>query len=214
MNLHRPRPRTARARGLRPAPRRPQATRTPRVAVVVLGLAMSVFAMAACQPLPGPAPGGTAPDCSDVAWGSEPKDAVRLVGSPIVGVRAASHRCFDRLVIDLRGGPAAGWHVRYGPVLQPGLGSPLGMDAATTLEVIAQAPAYDESGSSTFDPPDAGALVDVRGFPTLRQVAFAGSFEGETTFGLGVRARLPYRVFAVEGSAGSKLVVDVAHRWA
>ncbi|MEZ5204746.1 MAG: hypothetical protein R2701_10320 [Acidimicrobiales bacterium] len=45
-------------------------------------------------------------------------------------------------------------------------------------------------------------------------MAFAGSFEGETTFGLGVRFRLPYRVFAVEGSAGSKLVVDVAHRWA
>ena len=57
-------------------------------------------------------------------------------------------------------------------------------------------------------------LVDVRGWTTFRQVAYAGCFEGQTTVGVGVRARLPFRVFALDGpGAGSRLVIDVAHRW-
>ena len=52
------------------------------------------------------------------------------------------------------------------------------------------------------------------GYSTFRQVAWAGSFEGQTTVGLGVRARLPFRVFALTGpGTGSRLVIDVAHRW-
>ena len=48
----------------------------------------------------------------------------------------------------------------------------------------------------------------------FRQVAWAGSFEGYSSLGLGVRARLPFRVFALDGpDAGSRLVVDVAHFW-
>jgi len=60
-------------------------------------------------------------------------------------------------------------------------------------------------------------MVDVAGFDTFRQVASAGSFEGWTTLALGVRARLPFRVFLVRGAPYSdqalRLVVDVAHHW-
>ncbi|BAS14136.1 conserved hypothetical protein [Arthrobacter sp. Hiyo8] len=45
-------------------------------------------------------------------------------------------------------------------------------------------------------------------------MAFAGSFEGYTSLGLGVRARLPFRVFTLAGpGTGSRLVIDVAHMW-
>jgi hypothetical protein len=45
-------------------------------------------------------------------------------------------------------------------------------------------------------------------------VASAGSFEGYTSLGLGVRARLPFQVFTLDGpGSGSRLVVDVAHFW-
>ena len=48
----------------------------------------------------------------------------------------------------------------------------------------------------------------------IRQVAWAGSFEGQTTIGLGVRARLPMRAFVLNGPGdGLRVVVDVAHRW-
>ena len=54
----------------------------------------------------------------------------------------------------------------------------------------------------------------VTGFSTFRQVSWAESQEGLTAVGLGVRARLPFRVFVLDGpGAGSRVVVDVAHRW-
>ena len=42
----------------------------------------------------------------------------------------------------------------------------------------------------------------------------AGSFEGYTTIALGVRARLPHRVFTLYDASTnrSRLVIDVAHR--
>jgi hypothetical protein len=52
-------------------------------------------------------------------------------------------------------------------------------------------------------------MPNVAGYRTFRQVAWAGSFEGYTTVGLGVRARLPFRVFLT----GNHLVIDVAHTW-
>jgi len=57
-------------------------------------------------------------------------------------------------------------------------------------------------------------VADVRGYPALSSVVYGGSFEGDTLFGVGVRDRLPYRVFTLDGpGAGSRIVVDVAHRW-
>jgi len=57
-------------------------------------------------------------------------------------------------------------------------------------------------------------MVSVSGYSTFRQVASAGSFEGYTTIALGVRARLPFRVFTAPwADRGSRLVIDVAHRW-
>ena len=75
-------------------------------------------------------------------------------------------------------------------------------------------PAYDDQGAATYAPADRRELVDVRSYDTFRQVAWAGSFEGSTTLGLGVRGRLPVRAFTLTGADGSsRLVVDVAHRW-
>jgi hypothetical protein len=83
---------------------------------------------------------------------------------------------------------------------------------------VVGAPAYDiETGDPTYRPADPSEAVNVSGFRTFRQVAFAGSFEGQSTIGLGVRARLPFRVFTLAALPGSeqgpRLVIDVAHRW-
>ena len=55
------------------------------------------------------------------------------------------------------------------------------------------------------------------GYDTLRSVVYGGSFEGTTVFGVGVRARLPFRVFTLPGIPGSangtRVVIDVAHLW-
>jgi hypothetical protein len=57
-------------------------------------------------------------------------------------------------------------------------------------------------------------IANVASYSTFREVAYGGSFEGYTTIGLGVRARLPMRVFPLPGPAnGDRFVVDVAHHW-
>ena len=55
---------------------------------------------------------------------------------------------------------------------------------------------------------------DPSGDGTGGESAWGGSFEGVTTIGLGVRAKLPFRVFTLKGANNvSMLVIDVAHRW-
>ena len=57
-------------------------------------------------------------------------------------------------------------------------------------------------------------VAAVGGYRTLRDVVYGGCFEGRTTFGVGVRARLPFRVFTLAGpGTRSRIVLDMAHRW-
>ena len=82
------------------------------------------------------------------------------------------------------------------------------------LAIVVNAPAHDEDFLPTFDPSDPLNAVNVTGFRTFRQVAFLGSFESQTEIVVGVRARLPFRAFVLAGrDGGSRLVIDVAHRW-
>jgi hypothetical protein len=134
----------------------------------------------------------------------------------VTGVRAGRHRCFDRLVVDLGAGRRApGFRVEYvETVARDGSGAAVPLRGSAQLRVVIVAPAYDEDGNSTYEYADARELVRVSEFDTFRQVAWAGTFEGTTTIGLGVRARLPMRAFVVDGpGAGHRVVVDVAHRW-
>jgi hypothetical protein len=152
-------------------------------------------------------------------WGSLPKQAFgnAVAGSsqvPVRNVRAGQHACYDRLVVDVAG-KVAGAFLRYVPnVAMDGSGTPVPLRGGAKLQVIVEAPAYDPQGHPTYVPANRRELVNVTGYRTFRQVAWAGSFEGQTTIGLGVRARLPMRVFVLNGpGSGSRVVIDVAHRW-
>ncbi len=164
---------------------------------------------------------GAAPSASAVqaycglTWGSLAKGSVPvgLSAATLDGVRSGRHQCFDRLVIDLNGHPG-GHAVRYvSTVRAPGSGEAVSVRGGARLEVIIGNPAYDASGRSTLVVRNRAEVVNVAGYSTFRQVALAGSFEGQTTFALGVRARLPFRVFTLGSGADSRLVVDVAHFW-
>ncbi len=49
--------------------------------------------------------------------------------------------------------------------------------------------------------------------PSVR-LLFMGTFEGQTQVALGVRGRLPFRAFVLDGPGdGARLVIDVAHKW-
>jgi hypothetical protein len=76
------------------------------------------------------------------------------------------------------------------------------LGAGKRLQVIVRHPSFSTR-----------AMPGVTGFRTFRQVVDAGSFEGQTTLGIGLRnGPLPFRVFTLNGGHG-RLVVDVAHTW-
>ena len=143
-------------------------------------------------------------------WGSTPEMVTTGSTGEVVGVRAGRHACFDRLVLDVDG-DLAGYIVQYvDAVHRDGSGQLVPLRGGARLQVVATAPAVATDAFFLAD----GELVDVSRYRTFRQVAWAGSFESHSTIGLGVRARLPFRAFVVQGPGeASRLVVDVGHRW-
>lgn len=144
----------------------------------------------------------TAATCP-TGWGSLAKELAPLGQAPVTGVRVGTDACWDRVVFDLNG-PAAGYSVRYVDVVySEGQGAPLYVPGGARLSVNLHHPA----GSLPYGVNQKAANVD--GFPVLRSVTYGGSFEGHTQYGVGVRARLPFRVFTLD----KRIVVDVARSW-
>ncbi|TLM80667.1 hypothetical protein FDW83_18625 [Pseudarthrobacter sp. NamE2] len=163
--------------------------------------------------VPGPA-SATTSYCG-LVWGSMSKADNTFSKASVTNVRTGQHYCFDRMVVDLNG-PASGYTVRYVPqVVQDGSGFTVPVRGGARLQVTVNAPAYNpDTGQPTYNPANQAELSNVSNYQTFRQVAWAGSFEGYTNIGVGVRARLPFRVFTLDGpGSGSRLVLDVAHFW-
>jgi hypothetical protein len=159
----------------------------------------------------------TAGSCP-TGWGSLPESGHRS-GKPadpnaMTNVRSGRHACYDRLVVDFRGGSIS-YSVRYvKAVSMDASGAPVPLRGRAKLQIIVQPPDYTPWGQTTYWPANQRELANVTGYRTLRQVAWAGSFEGRTTLGVGVRARLPFRTFTLAGPGpNSRLVIDIAHHW-
>ncbi|MFJ9202428.1 AMIN-like domain-containing (lipo)protein [Streptomyces flaveolus] len=148
-------------------------------------------------------------------WGSLAESRATATTVPVRDVRTGRHACFDRMTVEVPGARAGdlGYRVRYVDRLhQDGSGRPIAVGGGAVLEIRVAAPGYrPETGAPTY-PGRAGRPlpgVDLTGYRTFRDTRFAGSFESETQIGLGVRARLPFRVLVLDG----RVVVDVAHSW-
>lgn len=129
------------------------------------------------------------------------------LGATLVGIRVGRHLNYDRTVFDLRGA-VPGWSVRYVPTLiQDASGARLPLRGPDVLRVaLLGVVAHDQSGGPTLRTPSLLAPE----FPTLRQVRIAGDFEAVVSFGLGLRDRVGFRVFALTNP--TRVVVDVAHQ--
>jgi hypothetical protein len=196
---------------------------------IIAGLAVLAVPAAAFA-APALAGSSTAPRTASTAsvstascprgWGSLPEANSNVRASTpattsVTNVRTGRHACYDRVVVDLTGGPT-GYDVRYvRNVYQDGSGFLVPLRGGAKLQIVVRAPSYDiDTGKATYSPKNSKELTNVAGYSTFRQLAFAGSFEGQTTIGLGVRARLPFRVFTLAGpGSNSRLVIDVAHHW-
>ncbi|MGX1804250.1 AMIN-like domain-containing (lipo)protein [Nocardia sp. NPDC055321] len=154
------------------------------------------------------------PSYCGLVWGSLDKSDPDHSTATLTNVRSGRQDCYDRMVIDLAG-PVAGYRVGYvDGVYMDASGEPVPLRGSAFLQVVVFAPAYDGSGNLTYNPANRKELTNVSGYDTFRQLSWAGTFEGQTTIGLGVRARLPFRVFTLDGpGTGNRIVIDVAHRW-
>lgn len=174
----------------------------------------SVVIAGALTVAPGSVAQASPPPYCGITWGSLTKSQMNMSSAPIVNVRSGRHDCFDRLVVDISG-RVAGYHAEYvSTVHRPGSGHPVPLRGGAYIQLSVLAPAYDHHGNRTYRPANDNELVNVSGYQTFRQVALAGSYEGQTEFGVGVRARLPFRVFTLDGpGTHSRVVIDVAHFW-
>ncbi len=174
-------------------------------------LGIAAVTLATVLPI-GAAQAVATPYCG-IRWGSLDKqvNAASVDTDSLTNVRAGRHLCFDRLVLD-----GASWaRVRYvDHVRHDATGRVVPLRGSARLEIVTTRSDNVATGEATFRPANPAELVDVAGWRTFRQAASAGGSEGQTNLGLGVRARLPFRVFvlAADGRA-PRLVIDVAHRW-
>jgi hypothetical protein len=156
----------------------------------------------------------TAPYCG-ITWGSLPRTAGTLSQAPLLETRTGQDTCWDRVVFEFNG-PVTGYDVRYREVYTEGQGLPMNPYTAggAVLGVQLYAPAYQENGATTYPGRPGDHVARVLGYQTLRDMMYGGSFEGYTTFAVGVRAQLPFRVFVLAGPGShSRIVLDVLHRW-
>lgn len=186
----------------------------PRFRNLTIGL-FTAIAILAATGFVTPSPAAAATNtCPTVFWGSLAKSsATTTAGTHATAVRTGRHQCYDRMVFDLDGA-ATGYTVEYVTKLfHEGSGAEVPVAGGAIIQIRLNAAGYDDNGNPTISSSKVDG-TNVGSYKTFRDVAWAGSFEGQTTVGLGARARLPFRVFALSGpGSGSRLVVDVAHRW-
>lgn len=173
-------------------------------------LLVAFLALVGSLGLTAAATAAASPFCG-IVWGSLPKSGAGSGADDVLAVRAGQHPCFDRLVVDLASGSSA-YSVEYVPIVvgDPS-GIPIPLAGSARLRIVLRDMVFTNGTGSVSHPLP---MPNVTGYRSFREVVLAGSFEGVTSIGLGVRARLPFRTFVLGGpGTGSRLVIDVAHRW-
>lgn len=125
-------------------------------------------------------------------------------------VRAGTHDGFDRIVLDLAGGPGAtgpGWFAVYTPnPLRDGSGLPMEIAGDSVLEIVLNSMAYPEPGDPVYDDGDFG--LDTHRLGVVQEVIRTTPWEGQLQLFIGMQGEpRPYRVFLLQDPM--RLVVDV-----
>ncbi|MEU5595190.1 hypothetical protein [Streptomyces sp. NPDC020298] len=158
---------------------------------------------------------GTAATACPTGWGSLSKHGTAVLAPhALTDIRTGRHDCYDRIVFDVGSGtdPVASTVAYVDVFRQDPSDEVIPVSGGAILDIHVGATVYDpQTGRVTYPGRPGKALpgVDLTGYRTFRDTRFGSSFEGVTQVGLGVRARLPFRVLTLPG----KLVVDVAHTW-
>ncbi len=120
----------------------------------------------------------------------------------LVSVRTGQRPGYDRVMFTFDGS-LPGYRVRYVPEVADQVGRALPLRGRAFLAVTFEpARAHDPGGAATVS-----TAVLTPASPVLRQVRFAGDFEGRVSFGLGLAGRDGFRVSELRGP--TRVAVDV-----
>jgi hypothetical protein len=127
------------------------------------------------------------------------------------------------VVFDINGPAPVGYHLSYVPVVtEDGSGREIAVPGRAALQVIIHAPTQGSPGDTSGHQPGVGFAPSgqylqgpggLEKWGALRAVRSAGFFEGQSTFAVGVRDRLPFTVSTwLDQNQITHLIVDLAHR--
>lgn len=154
----------------------------------------------------------TCPQRYPKAWNTAPKDGdiSRLVQDPITNVTVGTDpaQCADYVFIWIKGNRTPGFRAEYvNVVTADGSGNPVPTQGKAALQLVISAP--------DANPVRVGSQLHsdraVRGDKSLRQVLYAGSFEGQTTFAIGVADKRPFTVEQQFAGGQVKIIVAISH---
>jgi hypothetical protein len=137
------------------------------------------------------------------ATGATTATATQPTFPTLIGIRAAHHPAFDRIVFDFSGGLPASRVATYVPQL---IGDPSGLPVPIAGRAILQvrfefANAHDDAGNATAPGRIAFAL------PNIITAVRSGDFEAVTTYGIGLAKEQPFRLFTLTNPY--RVVIDI-----
>ncbi|AXG81065.1 AMIN-like domain-containing (lipo)protein [Streptomyces paludis] len=185
-----------------------------RWGIVLTALGLAVTAGGVAPTVAAAAP--SAAVACEAGWGSLDKALATHSEEPLTNVRTGRHDCYDRMVFDVPGmttANPAGHRVGYVDKITHVSETPIPVSGGAILAIRIATPVFLPGTTTPAYPVSALAAplpgVNLTGYETFRDARYAGYYHGETTVGLGVRARLPFRVLTLP----DRVVVDVAHTW-
>jgi hypothetical protein len=121
----------------------------------------------------------------------------------LVGVRAAHHPGYDRVVFDFTGGLPSTRSVRYvSQLIADPSGRPIPIAGRAILQVtMSQTNAHNSAGRSTAPTKVAFAL------PNVMTAVRSGDFEAVTSYGIGLAKKETFTVFTLRNP--NRLVIDI-----
>jgi hypothetical protein len=151
-------------------------------------------------------------------WTDADEEAGPQIQGHIQRARASESNCSDALMLDLGSHtPDPGYHARYtAHCIQDASGQQMPMRGGAILTLTVFAP-----GAASF-PANKANLIATRNpdgsyiYNDFRQIRSAGNFEGISTFCVGLKWRLPFKVTVIHPAANgfrSTVKLRVAHFW-
>ena len=181
----------------------PSATSTAPVTPTNTSATTTSTTMTTASPSVSCPPAATASASATASTGS-------TTGPTLDNVRAKAGSCGDMVIFDVGGASSVGYTIGYrDQITGIGKGDVIPLQGTAVLVVNIVAPAYTLAGKPTYQPKDQLHLVGTSGLASVKQVVWAGSFEGQSLVGIGLDKVRPFRVRVAPGEP-TQLIVEIA----